>query len=31
MATARYGDRMAVHDQGEDVDTKEKESHKETV
>jgi hypothetical protein len=28
---ARYGDRMSVNDQGDNVDAKEKEAHKEEV
>ena len=31
MAMARYGDRMSVNDQGDNVDAKEKETHKEEV
>jgi len=31
MAMARYGDRMSVNEQGDNVDTKEKEAHKEEV
>jgi hypothetical protein len=31
MAVARYGDRMSVNEQGDNLDTKEKEAHKEEV
>ena len=31
MAVARYGDRMSVTEQGDNPDTKEKETHKEEV
>jgi hypothetical protein len=31
MAVARYGDRMSVNEQGDNPDTKEKETHKEEV